>query len=324
MYSIVMAAALVASPETPDFFKKSYGYGCGGCGGYYVSSCYGCGGCCGGWSCSGCCGGYTVSSGWGCCGGWSCSGCCGGYTVSSCWGCCGGCWGGCHGCHGAVTVSSCLGCCGGGCCGGYVVPTGVYTAPAAPITGAAYSMPGMTSDVPTVAAAVPANRAQVVIKLPAEAKLFADGQATTLTGTERVFQTPDLTPGRDFQYTFKAEVPAGAETKTLTKQVVVRAGHQTVVDFAQAADKAASSVTVNLPEKAKLFVDGTATPATGGTHTFRTPELTKGKSYVYSFRAEVAKDGKTEVQTREVTFQGGEPVVVDFTADTDVRTASVK
>jgi uncharacterized protein (TIGR03000 family) len=80
-------------------------------------------------------------------------------------------------------------------------------------------------------------------------------------------------------------------------------------------------VTVTLPAKAKLFVDGVAAATGGGTQTFRTPELTKGKPYVYQFRAEVVKDGKTEVLSREVTFKAGEPVVVNFVEPEATRTA---
>jgi len=156
---------------------------------------------------------------------------------------------------------------------------------------------GSTSfDVPIAVRSLPSTRGQVVVRLPADAKLFADGQATTLTGIERVFQTPELTTGRDFQYTLKVEFTEGTETKTATKQVVVRAGHRTVVDFDAPSDTAASAVTVNLPAKAKLFVDGVATPATGGTHTFKTPELTRGKPYVYQFRAEVERGARPRLK----------------------------
>jgi uncharacterized protein (TIGR03000 family) len=203
-----------------------------------------------------------------------------------------------------------------------------YAAPAYPATvGYAPAAPAVTvasaTDVPVAIGASAGTRAQVLVRVPADAKLFADGQATALAGAERVFSTPELTPGRDFQYTLKIEYVDGTETKTASKQVMVRAGHRTVVDFTEQSEKASSPVTVNLPAKAKLFVDGVATPATGGTHTFRTPELTKGKAYVYSFRAEVEKDGKTEIQSKDVTFTGGESVVVDFTAEAPgVRTAA--
>jgi len=223
----------------------------------------------------------------------------------------------------------------GGCCGGYAVPaaTGVYVAPPPP--GGPIPAPPPTKDntgkagegisapdVPIAISSLPSNRGQVVVRVPADAKLFADGQATTLAGTERVFQTPDLTAGRDFQYTLKVEFADGADTKSVSKQVIVRAGHRTVVDFTPTADTVTSSITVNLPANAKLFVDGVATSSTGGTHAFKTPELTRGKAYVYKFSAEIERDGKTEVESREVTFKAGEPVNVNFTEPAAVRTAS--
>jgi uncharacterized protein (TIGR03000 family) len=182
---------------------------------------------------------------------------------------------------------------------------------------------GEALGTPHAVPGLPASRAQVVVRLPADAKLYADGQATTLGGLERVFLTPEISAARDYTYTLKAEYAAG---EPQTKQIVVRAGHRTVVEFAApvAAEKASSPVTVTLPEKARLFVDGVVAAAGGGTQTFRTPELTKGKPYVYEFRAEVDKDGKTEVLSRQVTFKAGEPIVVDFVEPAGTRTASAK
>jgi uncharacterized protein (TIGR03000 family) len=335
----------------------SCGGGCGGCRGGGWGFCGFCGG--GGWGgchggCTGCCGGGwgchgSVSVYSGCCGG----GCCGGYPVApygglAFSGCCGG--------HQAFYTG-----CGG--YGNYVAPVGptavgydYYGAgslivPAAGYPGAAGSVtpatgtpgtggskgtsggttsPGAGSSgsspngisvpgTPEAVGFLPVNRAQVVVRVPAEAKLFAEGQSTTLTGTERVFLTPEIAAGRDFQYTLKVETESGSETKA----VVVRAGHRTVVDFTTVSTTAASPVTVNLPAKAKLFVDGVAATATGGTHAFRTPELPKGKPFVYEFRVDVElADGKTESISKKVTFNAGEPVLVDFVEPTAVRTAA--
>jgi len=204
-------------------------------------------------------------------------------------------------------------------------------APAPPPGGTVVGyMPSGVTGISTVAATgvpeavntLPANRAQVVVRVSADAKLFADDQATQLTGPERVFLTPDLSTGRDFQYTLKIEYPVGGETKSDTKQVVVRAGHRTVIDFATpTSEKTTSPVTVTLPEKSKLFVDGVVAAASGGKHSFQTPELPKGKPFVYEFRAEVEKDGKTETVSQKVTFNAGEPIVVDFTDTAATRTA---
>jgi uncharacterized protein (TIGR03000 family) len=174
---------------------------------------------------------------------------------------------------------------------------------------------------PAAVPGLPASRAQVVVRLPADAKLYADGTATMIGGLERVFLTPEISTARDYTYTLKVEYAAGEPE---TRQVTVRAGHRTVVDFAgpvAAVETASSPVTVMLPAKAKLFVDGVVAATAGGTQTFRTPELSKGKPYSYQFRAEVDADGKTEVLSREVTFKAGEPVVVSFIEGEATRTA---
>jgi uncharacterized protein (TIGR03000 family) len=311
MYSIVMIAAMTAAPEVPDFFKKKGGgcNGCYGCAGGY-GGCYGGFGGCAGCMGSSCQGGY---------GGGFC-----GFAKSSCHGCQGyaSAYGTCHG------YAPYAGCCGGFGIGAYGPP--VYTmsgygSPGGSVPYVSPTTPATAVDVPVAISSLPTDKAQVVVRVPADAKLFADGAATSLTGTERVFLTPALTAGKDFTYTLKAEYAVNGEVKSATKQVVVRAGHRTVVDFVTLPPpKASSSVLVNLPEKAKLFVDGVATTATGGKHTFRTPELAKDRPYVYEFRAEVEKDGKTETLTRNVTFRAGDLVTVDFTEADATRTASAK
>jgi len=336
-----------------------YGYG-GCCGGSAYGSCYG-SSCCGGWggchgggfcglfSC-GCHGTASVYSG--CCGG----GCCGGYPVApyaslAFSGCCGGgpYYTGCMGYGSYYAPGGPVGVGMATVGGTYVTPAGGFVTPipggsadvgtagaagSAPSggtggksgagssgagtgsgsTGGKISVPG----TPVLIGGLPGNRAQVVVLAPASAKLYAEGESTSLTGPERVFLTPELAAGRDFQYTLKLE----NGTESTTRQVVVRAGHRTVVDFTNGAEQVTTPVTVNLPAKAKLFVDGIPAAVTGGTHTFRTPELAKGKAFIYDLRAEVDKDGTTEVVSKKVTFNAGEPVTVDFVEPAAVRTAS--
>jgi len=157
--------------------------------------------------------------------------------------------------------------------------------------------------------------AEVVVLMPATGKLIANGQATQGNGASRSFQTPALAAGQDFRYEMKVEIEEDGQTKTVTKQVTVRAGHRTTVDFSERVNTA---VTVNLPAKSKLLVDGTDTLMTGGTHTFNTPALSKGQSFSYKFQAEIEKDGKMEVVTQDVSFKAGEAITVDFTKTTTV------
>jgi uncharacterized protein (TIGR03000 family) len=50
------------------------------------------------------------------------------------------------------------------------------------------------------------NRAQVVITVPVDARVYFDEVLTTQTGTTRTYSTPALTPGMDYGYTIRAEV----------------------------------------------------------------------------------------------------------------------
>lgn len=292
MYSIVMLAAMSATPETQDFCCKGKGYQQDyGCVGYQQQNCNPC------YSQQnyGCCKGSFKGCNAFCCNKGGSNGC--GYGQGNCCNflgcglCCGkGGYGG--GCNflGCGLLSK--------CCGqinwvnGY---PGAY--------GQGQVILGY-NNAPQGAEAV------VVVLVPATAKLIANGQPTEGKGTTRSFQTPILTPGQDFRYEMKVEIEEDGQTKTLTQQVMVRAGHRTTVDF---TEKVNTAVTVTLPAKAKLLVDGTDTLMTGGTHTFNTPALAKGQPFSYKFQAEIEKDGKMEVVTQDVSFKAGEAVTVDFT-----------
>jgi uncharacterized protein (TIGR03000 family) len=86
-----------------------------------------------------------------------------------------------------------------------------------------------TSNRPPVTSA--ANRATVVVKLPVDAKLYAEGKALNLTTAERVFVSPPLPADTDFIYVFRAEYDRAGETIAQSKKVTVRAGKQSSVEF---------------------------------------------------------------------------------------------
>jgi uncharacterized protein (TIGR03000 family) len=75
-----------------------------------------------------------------------------------------------------------------------------------------------------------ASRATVVVKLPADAKLYAEGKLLTLTTAERKFVTPPL-PAGEFIYRFKVEYDRDGETVSVTKKVYVRAGGTASIEF---------------------------------------------------------------------------------------------
>jgi uncharacterized protein (TIGR03000 family) len=114
-----------------------------------------------------------------------------------------------------------------------------YPAPGMP--GVPYAVPvpapgmvGLKSAGHTAAVPVsnsPTARATVFVRLPADAKLFADGRALAQTGADRKFVSPDLPADREFVYQFRAEYDRSGETVSVTKKVPVRAGATVNVEF---------------------------------------------------------------------------------------------
>ncbi len=271
MYSLVMMTALTSAPDTAQFngyfrdlFSGNSCNGCNGCNGCSGAARYSCsGGCCGGSSysasCSGCCG----SS---CCGGvfglglgsrmrsWfehapAGSGCCGGSYSYGCTGSGYSCSGSAYSCFGGPAVYYTPVFNGGLSCQGglpYSAPPPAFdTYPMSPVPGAPsipYAPPepapgsvGLRPAAHTGTALVSNGstaRATVVVKLPADARLFADNRALNLTGAERKFVSPELPTGQEFVYRFKAEYERDGELVSVTKKIAVRPGLAVTVEFA--------------------------------------------------------------------------------------------
>jgi uncharacterized protein (TIGR03000 family) len=116
-------------------------------------------------------------------------------------------------------------------------PAYVVSAPALPVNGSGNGSdlrvaPQRPPQAPAAPDATPApSRATVVVVLPAEARLLANGQPLATTSDHRTFATPELTPGKSFQYTFTAEMIRDGKLVSQTKKVQVRAGEETQLAF---------------------------------------------------------------------------------------------
>lgn len=71
--------------------------------------------------------------------------------------------------------------------------------------------------------------ATIVVSLPADAKLLIEDQATRSTSDLRTFLSPALEPGKEFEYTLKAELSRGGQAQTTTTKVTIRAGEESFV-----------------------------------------------------------------------------------------------
>jgi uncharacterized protein (TIGR03000 family) len=293
MYSIVLMAAITTTPDTASFngyFRDLFNRnGCNGCNGCSGGVRYGGAGCCGGTSysascsgcngCNGCCGGsvfgwglgdrvrrWFETAGSGCCGTHS-YGCCGGMSYAA--GCCGG---SAYSCFGGPAMSYTPMFNGGLACQGglpYSAPPPTFDTPGIPNVPYAVPTPapGMIGLRPAAhAAAVPVSngqtaRATVSVRLPADAKLFAEGRALAQTGPERKFISPELPAEQEFVYQFRAEYERNGETVSVTKRVPVRAGAAVNVEFADLTAARHSNEVNGLTSSLSRGADVPARPA---------------------------------------------------------------
>lgn len=165
-----------------------------------------------------------------------------------------------------------------------------------------------------------ASQATFIVSLPADARLLADNVVVPHAGPSpvRVFVTPPLDPGREYFYDLSIEVDRGGKVLRDQQTVKFRAGEPVRVTFAEpkaespappAAGKTAR-IRVTAPAGAVVFVEGR--PWTGTT--IQTPPLDDARTHYYQLRAEVVRNGRLAVVTREVAFRAGQELVVDLTA----------
>ncbi|MDB5312035.1 MAG: hypothetical protein JWO38_6237 [Gemmataceae bacterium] len=170
-----------------------------------------------------------------------------------------------------------------------------------------------------------ANRATVLVRLPADAKLYADGTPLRMTGGERKFVTPELPGGMEFTYRFTVEYERNGEVVSVTKKVPVRAGGSGVVEFAdltatkpvptdgpaapagKSESLAAAPVSISKPDPTPVVpsvLPGGVNPGTAGGHTPAGPPATAGSG---------AGDpqGRAERATITVKLPAGATLYVD-------------
>jgi uncharacterized protein (TIGR03000 family) len=73
--------------------------------------------------------------------------------------------------------------------------------------------------------------AEIIVRVPAGAKVFVEDRPTTSTGPERHFETADLQPGRTYTYSIRAELDRDGKVLTDTKKATVKAGEKLEVKF---------------------------------------------------------------------------------------------
>ena len=82
-------------------------------------------------------------------------------------------------------------------------------------------------------------------------------------------------------------------------------------------------LSVNVPEDAKVFVNGLATTSTGADRQYVSRDLQSGFNYTYEVKAEVVRDGKTVEQVKQVNLRAGQTaeLAFDFPATEQLETS---
>jgi uncharacterized protein (TIGR03000 family) len=228
------------------------------------------------------CGGYGCG-GWGCggwgCGGWGCGG----------WGCYGGWAYGGYGCAGAGYGYH------GGCYGGY----GNWSGDPFAFSGCygchgGYSGYGIPVPIPETAPAKdPPFRSPYQPMIPDNIEDKGGKQP------EEINAPPE-----------KKIVPPKVEKKDEPKKDEPKKDEAKKDDKKQAANRV--KVRIDVPEGAKLFVDGNRIKVSAGPRIFQTPPLAPGQKYFYDFRLELDWNGQLLSEDRRVIIQSGADVAVTF------------
>lgn len=155
----------------------------------------------------------------------------------------------------------------------------------------------------------------LTVSVPSAAKVFVNGKPTTSTGSVRQFVSRGLVNGKSYKFEITAELET-AEGQILKeeKSLVVSAGVEEQLHFAFSESKAKvqTSLTLNVPERAKVTLAGNATKATGAQRVFNSSQLQIGESWD-DYTVEVELDG--QIKRQSIRLIGGDQLALTFDFD---------
>ena len=167
----------------------------------------------------------------------------------------------------------------------------------------------------------------LLVEVPENAKVFINGNPTTVTGGLRRFAANGLADDKQYAYEVKMVVEDGGRSKELTRTVWLVAGEEQTVSFnaadasrvADALEPATSptaktNLTLLVPADARVWIEGQLMASTGPVRTFGTNRLAEGQEWAeYEVRVVTLVDGQEQAVVKRLTLTGGKDV--DVTID---------
>jgi uncharacterized protein (TIGR03000 family) len=245
-------------------------------------------------------------------------------------------WHGSHGSHGAYRSysgwgssggsyggSSGGGSSGGGSSGGYI--NGGYKAPVdGTMTPAAPAAPAPNVPIQPPPPVNPGallqqqsgNQAVLKVTVPEDALVYVNGMLTQSTGANRSYVSRGLMRGYQYNYEVRAEAIRDGKKVEETRIVQLTAGETMELAFDGLSAAPATTLTLNVPEEAKITLAGNPTPGEGSVRVFTTTKLSAGSAWSdYVVQVSVERNGRTITQEKTISLQAGDSQTLTFDFD---------
>lgn len=162
----------------------------------------------------------------------------------------------------------------------------------------------------------PAKAATVNVRVPPEATLFFGSYQTKSKGSQRRYQTEPLRPGRTIDKELRAEVTIAGRKLVQTRQIQLKAGSVSNVKFD--FSNVETTLKVNVPSDARVFLGSREKKGTGSVRVFRTKKLKLGKTVNgFPVRVSVVRNGKELSKEQRISLTCGETKTLDFRLDSN-------
>jgi uncharacterized protein (TIGR03000 family) len=153
------------------------------------------------------------------------------------------------------------------------------------------------------------------VSVPEDAVVYVNDLPTTSTGSYRRYLSRDLNSDSEYVYEVRVQVERDGETLVETKTAQLRAGRVADLEFGfdgneaeeNVAAKPTTSLTVYVPEDAKVYLAGRETTSTGAVRNFSTTKLAGDREWAdYVVRVEVERDGRVVAKESTITLRAGD------------------
>ncbi len=166
------------------------------------------------------------------------------------------------------------------------------------------------------------DQGALVVSLPQDAQLIVNGHKTTSKGDMRQFVSNGLLPGLVYPYSVKAVMTIDGREVVQTKDVKLRAGQRAELKFDFDAP-VETSLTVRVPDEAKVTLSGSETRSVGSERKFVTRRLKAGEVWSdYTVVVTFERDGETLTKEQTIELRAGESRTLTFNFEDEALVAS--